>query len=143
MEWPPLPGPGAYPVPLDVLPFYVLVALFGLFVAMLVWLRRSHPRSRRAFEGYLEAARVDIGFLAVAIVGVALLHFAYPTTNRTGWAVYEAIMGGYWLAFAIPIVTVASSVQSRSRGTIPWRTPAIGLAFVLFVLFVAAAYYGV
>ncbi|HYK93427.1 MAG TPA: hypothetical protein VEY07_05230 [Thermoplasmata archaeon] len=135
MDWPPPPGPGPYALALDTVPFAVLLALLGLFVVMFLLLRRSHPRAERALEGYLEAASVDIAFLGFAILLVVALWLHDPHANRTGLALYEVVMRGYWLAFSIPIVTVGSSVHSRSRGSIPWLPPALGVAALLFLVF--------
>ena len=143
MEWPPPPGPGPYALSLTTVPFAVLVALLGLFVVMFLLLRRSHPRAQRALEGYLEAAGVDIAFLAFAVLLVIALWLSDPRGNRTALALYDVVMKGYWLAFSIPIVTVGSSVHSRSKGTIPWLTPALGVAALLFLVFFAIYFTGV
>ena len=142
MEWPPAPGPGPYALPLDTAGFYVLVAILGLFVAMLWLLRRSHPRAQRAFEGYLEAASVDIAFLVFSLVLIVSLSVRDPYGNRTALALYQVVMTGYWLAFAIPIVTVGSSVHSRSRGTIAWLIPSLAVAIGLFAGFFALYFTG-
>ncbi len=55
-----------------------------------------------------------------------------PHGNRTAFALYTTVLTGYWLAFAIPVVTVGSSVQARSRGAIRWLLPAIGVAVLMF-----------
>lgn len=138
MGWPPAPGPGPYPLALNTPTFAVLVALLALFIGMLVLLRQSHPRARRAFDGYVEASAVDIGFLAFALVLVIALVLYDPRGNLTSYALYEVVLRGYWLAFAIPIVTVGSSVHSRSRGAIPWLWPSIGVAMLLFAIFFVA-----
>ncbi|HZY91297.1 MAG TPA: hypothetical protein VFG07_00775 [Thermoplasmata archaeon] len=135
MNWPPAPGPGPYALSLDTTPFYVLVALLGLFLVMLGLLRRSHPRAERALDGYLEAASVDVAFLMFSILLVVLLVFQDPKGNRTALALYDVILKGYWLVFSIPIVTVGSSVHSRSRGAIPWLAPALAISAVLFLAF--------
>lgn len=137
MGWPPPPGPGSHLLALDTPAFAVLVALLGLFIGMLVLLRRSHPRARRAFDGYLEASAVDIGFLAFAVALVVALAIHDPRGNLTSYALYEVVLRGYWLAFAIPIVTVGSSVHSRSRGAIAWLWPSVGVAALLFAVFFA------
>lgn len=137
MNWPPQPGTGAHVLTLDTPPFFVLLALLALFVGMLLLLRQSHPKARRALDGYLEASAVDIGFLAFALVLVMGLSWFDPRGNETSYALYEVVLRGYWLAFAIPIVTVGSSVHSRSRGAIPWLWPSIGVAAVMFALFFA------
>lgn len=137
MGWPPAPGPGSHLLALDTPAFAVLVALLGLFIGMLILLRQSHPRARRAFDGYLEASAVDIGFLAFALVLVVALAIHDPRGNLTSYALYEVVLRGYWLAFAIPIVTVGSSVHSRSRGAIAWLWPSVGVAALLFAIFFA------
>jgi hypothetical protein len=139
---PPAPGPGPFLLSLAIAPFYVLLALLGLFIVMFLLLRQSHPRARRALEGYLEAAGVDIAFLGFAVALVVVLTTRDPHGNRTAYALYEVIVTGYWLAFAIPIVTVGSSVHTRSRGGIPWLVPSVAVAVGLFVLFFAAYYTG-
>lgn len=135
MPWPPAPGPGSHLLALNTPPFFVLLALLGLFVGMLLLLRQSHPKARRALDGHLEASAVDIGFLAFALVLVLGLAFLYPRGNLTAYALYEVVLRGYWLAFAIPIVTVGSSVHSRSHGAIPWLWPSVGVAALLFGVF--------
>ena len=142
MGFPPAPGPGPFVISLAVDPFYVLLALLGLFVIMFLLLRQSHPRARRALEGYLEAAGVDLAFLLFAVALVIVLAAYDAHGNRTAFALYRVIVTGYWLAFAIPIVTVGSSVHSRSRGGIPWLLPSLAVAIALFFLFFAAYYNG-
>ena len=142
MNWPPAPGPGPYALPLDSTAFFVLVAILGLFVSMLVLLRRSHPRALRALDGYMEAASVDIAFLVLSIVLVVGLAVEFPYGNRTSLALYSVVLRGYWLAFSIPIVTVGSSVHSRTRGAIPWLVPSVAAAVGLFLVFFAAYYEG-
>lgn len=135
MGWPPEPGSGRFLLALNTPPFFVLLALLALFVGMLLLLRQSHPKARRALEGYLEASAIDIAFLAFALILVLALAFVDPRGNVTSYALYEVVLRGYWLAFAIPIVTVGSSVHSRSRGAIPWLWPSIGVASLLFAIF--------
>ena len=143
MNLPPTPGPGPYHLTLDTPPFFVLLTILAMFVVMLWLLRRSHPRAERALEGYLEAASVDLAFLAFSILLVVALVFYDPWANRTALALYDVILKGYWLAFSIPIVTVGSSVHSRSRGSIPWLAPSLGVAGLLFLLFFAIYFTGV
>ena len=142
MNLPSGPSGGPYDLSLEVPAFYLLLALLGLFLAMWWVLRRRHPRGRRGAEGFLEAAGVDIAFLGFAIALVAILAWSDPHGNRTAFALYEVVLGGYWLAFAIPIVTVGFSVHSRSRGGIAWRLPSILLAAALFVVAFAWYYTG-
>jgi hypothetical protein len=140
MGLPPAPGSGAFAVTLATPSFYVLVALLFVFVAMLWALRRFYPGRKRGLEGYYEAAGIDLAFLLVGVSVVLLLVWHDPHGNRTSFALYRVVLGGLWLTFAIPVVTVGSSVQSRSRGRIPWLTPAVLIAIAMFgVLF--AFYY--
>lgn len=73
------------------------------------------------------------------VVLVVTLTLRNPEGNQTSYALYETILTGYWLALAIPVVTVGSSVQARSRGAIRWLIPSVLFAFVMF--FVLFAYY--
>lgn len=122
-----------YVVNADVPAFFLLVGLLVLFVAMYWMLRRRHPRGRRGVEGFLEAAGVDLAFLAFAVGLVLVLAVTAPSGNRTAFALYRVVITGYWLTFAIPIVTVGSSVHSSTRGGIPWRIPSILVAILLFL----------
>ncbi len=127
------PGPGPNPLSLSTPGFYVLVATLVLFVAMLFVLRTYYPNRKRGLEGYLEAAGVSLGFLVVSVVVVVAIALHDPDGNRTSYALFEAIISGYWLAVAIPVVTVGSSVQARSRGTIRWLLPSMIVAAVVFL----------
>ena len=139
MGLPAAPGPGSFDLPLATPSFYVLVGLLFVFVAMLWALRRMYPGRKRGLEGYFEAAGIDLAFLIVGVSVVAALAIHDPHGNRTSFALYRVVLGGLWLTFAIPVVTVGSSVQSRSRGKIPWLVPAVIVAVAMFgVLF---AYY--
>lgn len=142
MGLPSSPSSGPYDLSLAVPGFYLLLALLALFLAMWWVLRRRHPRGRRGVEGFLEAAGVDLAFLAFAVALVALLAYSDPHGNRTAFALYEVVLGGYWLSFAIPIVTVGCSVHSRSRGGIAWRIPSILVAIALFGVAFAWYYAG-
>ncbi len=126
------PGPGPVDLSLASPSFYALVGTLAAFVAMLVVLRTAHPQRKRAFEGYLEAAGVSLGFLLFAVGLVIALALHDPHGNRTSYALFETVLTGYWLALAIPIVTVGSSVQARSRGTIRWVLPSIAVAVLTF-----------
>jgi hypothetical protein len=126
------PGPGATPLPLDTPAFYALVATLGLFVVMLLVLRAYHPDRKRGLEGYLEAAGVSLAFLVFAVMLVVAVAWRDPSGNRTSYAGYETILTGYWLAFAIPVVTVGSSIQARSRGAIRWLVPSVLIAVAMF-----------
>ena len=129
------PGPGPTPLPLSTTAFAVLLATLVLFVAMLFVLRRSYPKRKRGLEGYLDAAGVSLAFLAFAVVLVVLLAVHDPDGNRTAFALYATVLTGYWLAFAIPVVTVGSSVAARSRGAIPWFGPSVAVAALMFFAF--------
>ncbi len=133
------PGAGPYDLTLATPGFYLLLATLLLFVVMLVLLRTSYPRRKRGFEGYLDAAGVSLVFLAFSVLLVVSLVLRDPQADRTDYALYETTLTGYWLAFAIPVVTVASSVQARSRGAIRWLLPSIGV--VVLVFFAVLAYY--
>src|SRR5271170_5115315 len=63
---PAAPANGAYNLTLATPAFYLLVVTLALFVVMLLLLRRSTP-GKRAFEGYLDAAGVSLGFLVFAV----------------------------------------------------------------------------
>ena len=133
------PGPGAHELSLSVPAFYLLSATLGLFVLMLLLLRHRYPTRKRGLEGYLDAAGVSLAFLLFGVVLVVVLATRDPRANDTAFALYETVLTGYWLAFAIPVVTVGSSVQARSRGAIPWLVPAVVVAVAMF--FAIFAYY--
>ncbi|MCI4331187.1 MAG: hypothetical protein L3K19_05000 [Thermoplasmata archaeon] len=142
MGWPASPGPGPYSLTLATPTFYVIVASLALFAAMFWVLREWYPRRRRGLEGYLEAAGVDLVFLSFAVAVVVALVVKDPSGNRTSLALFQVVVGGYWLAFAIPVVTVGSSIHTKSRGGIPWLLPSLAGAVLLFgILF--AYYYAV
>ena len=132
MGWPAAPGNGPYPVSLDVGAVYVLIALLALFVVLLLWVHQQYPRRKRVLEGFFEAAGVDLAFLAFAVVLVVGLALHDPSGNRTSVALYRVVVSGYWLTFAIPVVTVGSSVESRSRGAAAWMIPSLVACAVLF-----------
>jgi hypothetical protein len=140
---PPLPGHGSYPLTLATPAFYVLLALLGLFALMLGYLWKSHPTHKRGFEGYYEAAGISLTFLTFSVLLVIGTVLRDPSANRTSWALYEVILSGYWLTFAIPIVTVASSVESRSRGRIPWVVPSVVVAVAMFAALFGYYFYGI
>jgi hypothetical protein len=96
-------------------------------------LRSYHPNRKRGLEGYLEGAGVSLLFLILALVAVVVVAAHDPHGNKTSFALYTTILTGYWLAFAIPVVTVASSIQARSRGAIPWLVPSILVAALMFL----------
>ena len=106
---------------------------------MLLVLRRFYPNRKRGLEGYLDAAGVSLGFLVFGLILVMVLATRDPNGNATAFALYETILTGYWLAFAIPVVTVGSSVQARSRGSIRWLVPSMVIAVAMF--FGIFAYY--
>jgi hypothetical protein len=133
------PGPGLHDLSLDTPAFYLLATTLALFVLMLLLLRHFYPNRKRGLEGYLDAAGVSLGFLVFGVV----LATRDPHGNATAYALYETVLTGYWLAFAIPVVTVGSSVQARSRGTIRWLIPsmlfAIAMFFAIFVYYYSSA----
>ncbi len=131
------PGPGPHDLALSTPAFYLLAASLGLFVVMLFLLRHFYPKRKRGLEGYLDAAGVSLGFLVFGVILVVLLATRDPRGNETAYALYETVLTGYWLAFAIPVVTVGSSVQARSRGAIPWLVPAVLIAVAMFFGFFA------
>ena len=126
------PGPGPYALTLETPGFYLLVATLAIFLALLFVLRSSHPDRKRGLEGYLDAAGVSLVFLVLSTVLVVLLVVRFPSANRTAYALYEVVLTGYWLAFAIPVVTVGSSVQARSRSAIRWFLPSLIVATAMF-----------
>jgi hypothetical protein len=132
-------GSGPHDLTLASPGFYLLATTLGLFILMLMVLRYYYPNRKRGLEGYLDAAGVSLGFLLFGVVLVVLLVSYYPRANATGYALYETVLTGYWLAFAIPVVTVGSSVQGRSRGTIRWLIPSVLIAIAMF--FAIFAYY--
>jgi hypothetical protein len=133
MAVPTAPGPGPYELTLATPSFYVLVGVLAIFIGMLWLLRSQHPRGRRGVEGFLEAAGVDLAFLVLGVALVVGLAAKDPHGNRTALALYEVVLGGFWLTFAIPVVTVGSAVHHRSRGGIAWLVPSIVVAALLFV----------
>jgi hypothetical protein len=82
---------------------------------------------------------VSLAFLVFGVLLVVGLATRIPHGNRTAYALYETILTGYWLAFAIPVVTVGSSVQARSRRAIRWLVPTVVVAVAMF--FVIFGYY--
>lgn len=133
------PGPGSHDLILSTPAFYVLAGTLVLFVVMLFLLRHFYPKRKRGLEGYLDAAGVSLAFLAFGVILVVVLATRDPHANGTAFALYETVLTGYWLAFAIPVVTVGSSVQARSRGTIRWLIPSGVIAVAMF--FGIFAYY--
>ena len=133
------PGPGTHALTLATPAFYVLAGTLGLFVVMLFLLRHFYPSRKRGLEGYLDAAGESLAFLVFGIVLVVVLVMRDPRGNDTAFSLYETILTGYWLAFAIPVVTVGSSVQARSRGAIRWLVPSLVIAVAMF--FAVFAYY--
>ena len=119
--------------------FYVLVGTLGLFIVMLLALRTYYLNRKRGFEGYLDAAGVSLAFLVFSVALVVTLAVRDPYGDTTSGALFQTVLSGYWLAFAIPVVTVGSSVQARSRGSIRWMWPSVGLAILMF--FALFAYY--
>ena len=113
--------------------FYLLLGVLGLFLVMYLLLRRD-TRSRRALEGFLEATQVDMTFLGGSVVLLVYLALEYPTGSRIAWSITNVVLAGYWLTFAIPIVTVGSSVHSATNGRASWLVPSILVAAGLFVV---------
>jgi len=136
-----LPGAGPHDLSLATPAFYLLAGSLALFVLMLFALRRWHPKGRRGLEGYLDAAGVSLAFLVFGVVLVVALATRDPQGNLTAFALFETVLTGYWLAFAIPVVTVGSSVQARSRGGIRWLVPSVLLAVAMFFAIFAYYYY--
>jgi hypothetical protein len=138
---PALPGPGRYPLPLETWAFAILVSVLGLLLLMYAVLRIRHPSGRRWVQGYLDAAGVDIAFLVASVLVLVWLRLHDPLGNRSSLAIYDTILSGYWLTFAIPVVTVGSSVHSSTRGGVPWRIPSIVVAVAIFAVVFAYYYY--
>ena len=132
MDLPPAPGPGPYDITLATPSFYLLATVLAIFIGMLWALAYLYPTRKRGFEGFLEAAGIDLAFLVFGVLLVVALAIHDPNGNRTAVALYRVVLTGYWLAFAIPVVTVGSSVHSRTRGSIPWLLPSLGVAAFLF-----------
>src|ERR1700730_15906114 len=97
MGWPTTPGHGPYEITLSNPAFYLLATVLAVFVAMLLVLRRLYPNRKRGMEGYLEAAGIDLAFLVFAVVLVVALAWKDPSGNRSSFALYRVILGGYWL----------------------------------------------
>lgn len=126
------PGPGSISLDLADSSFYVLLGTLVAFVLMWFVLRAAHPNRKRGLEGYLEAAGVSLVFLAGSVALVIYLALSDPHANRTSFALFETVLSGYWLAVSLPVVTVGSSVQARSRGAIRWFWPSMAASAVLF-----------
>ncbi len=126
-------GPPQYAIQLDTPAFYILIAVLILFLLVLFALR-ARTASKRALDGFVEATGVDIAFIAFSILLVVYLALRFPDGNREAWTVAEVILGGYWLTFAIPIVTIGNTVHQKTRGAVAWRGSSIGVALVLFVV---------
>jgi hypothetical protein len=142
---PPAPGPGPYVLSLNVPAFYILLGLLGLFGLLLgiLWARhRQHRKRKQAIEGYTEAIWVDLVFVVAALLIAISFASVDPLGNRTSWAVFSTVLGGYWLTFAIPLVTVGSSIHSRTGGRIPWLFPSALAAAAMFVVIFLYTYYG-
>jgi glycerol uptake facilitator-like aquaporin len=139
--WPPSPGSGPYPLPLNVPAFYGLVLLLGAFVAMLWALQHYYPQRKRALRGFFDAAGVDLAFLVLGVLVVVGVAVHDPSGNRTSRALYDVVLSGYWLTFSIPLVTVGSSVEARSRGSAAWMIPSVLACGALFLL-LFGYYYG-
>ena len=125
--------PADYAIVLATPAFYLILAVLGLFLAMYIALRRN-TRSKRALEGLIEATQVDFIFLVLSVALLVVLFFYYPRGNHTAYALSQVVLNGYWLTFAIPVVTVGSSVHSKTRGQVSWLAPSILVAAGLFLL---------
>lgn len=132
MGLPPWPGPGRYPMPLNDPGFFLLLLLLGTFATILVLLYRLYPGRQRALDGFFEAASIDLGFLIFGLALLLLLSGVDGHGNRTDLALYQVIVKGYWFTFSIPVVTVGTSVQDRSRGTVRWKLPSLLASGALF-----------
>lgn len=127
------PGPGPFPISLATVPFYVLLGTVAVFGLMWVALRIYHPQRKRGLEAFREAAGVSVGFLLLALALVVGLAAFDPSGNRTSYALFRTVISGYWLALAIPVVSVAGTVEMRSRGAIRWFLPSLAVAAGLFI----------
>src|SRR5580658_4269634 len=125
MSLPPWPGAGRYPVTLHTPAFYLLVAIIVVFAIMYAVLCLQYPRRKRGLEGFREAATISLGFLAFSVVLVITLAMKDPAGNLSAYALDQVVLQGYWLTFSVPVVTVGSSVHTRTRGGIPWLVPSI------------------
>jgi hypothetical protein len=141
LSLPPWPGPGGYHITLESFAFGVLVAVLVLPALLYLALRWRHPKGKRWVQGYLEAAGVNLLFLLAAVLIVVGLYLSDPMGNRTSYAIYLTVLDGYWLAFAIPIVTVGTSVHSKTRGGVPWRLPSVVVSLAIFIIIFAYYYY--
>jgi hypothetical protein len=130
-----------YPIELASPNFYLLVGVLGLFLVMF-FLLRSRTRSRRALEAYLEATGISLIFLVGSVLALLYMAYRYPSGNHSAYAVSQVILQGYWLTIAIPVVTVGSSVHSKTRGATPWLWPSLGVAALLFLILYYVAYIG-
>jgi hypothetical protein len=132
MGWPPFPGPGHYPLTLATPGFALLLLLLGTFGTILFLLHRIYPGRQRALDGFFEAASIDLGFLIFGFVLVVALVASDAHANRTSVALYRTVLDGYWYTFSIPVVTVATSVEDRSRGSVRWKVPSLLASALLF-----------
>ena len=143
MGLPPFPGHGRFALTLNTPGFAILLLLLGTFAVILFLLHRIYPGRQRALDGYFEAASIDLAFLLFGFVLVVALVVSNAHGNRTSVALYRVIIEGYWYTFSIPVVTVATSVEDRSRGSVRWKLPSLlasGLLFVgLFAFYYATA----
>jgi phosphatidylglycerophosphate synthase len=121
--------------------FALIIAVLLLFFVMYFYIR-WRTSSKRALEGFIEATEIDVAFLGISIVALLYLAANYPSGNHVAWAVSQVILRGYWLAFAIPIVTVGNTIHGRTRGTLPWRGPSIAIAVALFAVIYYLTYSG-
>jgi heme/copper-type cytochrome/quinol oxidase subunit 2 len=138
---PPWPGAGHHPLSLANPAFYLLVAIIVVFAGMYAFMCVRYPRRKRGLEGFREAATISLGFLAFSVVLVVVLAMKDPAGNLSAYALDQVVLQGYWLTFSVPVVTVGSSVHTRTRGGIPWLVPSLLLAVAMFAVLFAFYFY--
>jgi hypothetical protein len=129
----------SYQIQLATPAFYILIAVLALFFLMYFYLKLS-TSSKRALAGFIEATEVDVAFLGSSVILLLYLAANYPSGNHVAWAMSQVILQGYWLALAIPIVTVGNTVHGKTRGSLPWRGPSVALALIVFVVLLYIVY---
>lgn len=132
MALPPWPGSGPYALTLDAPGLYLLGLLLLTFATILVLLHRLYPGRQRAVDGFFEAASIDLAFLIVGLALVLALALSDPHGNRTSVALYRVVTLGYWYTFSIPVVTIGTSIEDRTRGAIAWKLPSLLASGALF-----------
>jgi hypothetical protein len=123
----------SYQIQLDTPAFGIILAVLALFFLMFFYLKLS-TTSKRALAGFIEATEVDVAFLGASVILLLYLAANYPSGNHIAWAISQVILQGYWLALAIPIVTVGNTVHGKTRGALAWRDSSIVLALILFAV---------